>query len=157
MSIPYPCYSSPLPIKLENGIVNQPLDLSFNSLEKKAIQQFKDKISIQQISKELDLSIDRIYSIISKTSLVKIKNFKKYTSDIKNRVKEAKNAGKTLAEIAKIFNLKPHQALYINRFNRSLFVKQLYHSINIVPNRGSPMTVKKLKDLLHHQHIQRKA
>lgn len=144
-----------LPIKLENDIADQPLDLSFNSLEKKVIQQFKDQISVQQISKELDLSIDRIYSIISKTSLVKIKDFKRYTSDIKNRVKEARNAGKTLSETAKIFDLKPYQVLYVNRRNRDLLVKKLCHSINTIPNRGpSPMTIEKLKTLLHYRHMQ---
>lgn len=53
MPISYPSLS----IKLENDLPDPPLDLSFNSLEKKVIQQFKDQISVQQISKELDLSI----------------------------------------------------------------------------------------------------
>ena len=155
MSTPHVYYSSPLPTKLENDDSDQLLDLSFSSLGKKVIQQFKDQISIQQISKELNLSIDRIYSIISKTSLVKIKDFKRYTSDIKNRVKEAQNAGKTAIEIAKIFNLKPYQARYINRCNRNLLIKQLCHSVNTIPNKGpSPMTIEKLKTLLRFRHIQ---
>ena len=152
-----PClyYSSLLPIKLENDIADQPLDLSFNSLKEKVIQKFEDQISVQQISEELDLSIDRIYSIISKTSLIKIKDFGRYTSNIKARVKEAQNAGKTLQEIAKIFSLKPHQVLYINRRNRDFSVKQLCHSVNAIPNRGpSPMTIEKLKMLLRFRRIQ---
>ncbi|PWU14862.1 MAG: hypothetical protein C5B45_03685 [Chlamydiae bacterium] len=90
MSISHPHSLPPLSMKSESDLPDQPLDLSFNSL---VIQQFKDQISVQQISKELGLSTDRIYSIISKTSLVKIKDFTRYTSDIKDRVKEARIAG----------------------------------------------------------------
>lgn len=154
MSIPPPYYSPLFPIKQENDPTDQPLDLSFNSLEKKVIQQFKDQISIQQISKRLNLSIDEIYSIISKTSSIKIKCLREYTKDIKYRVKEAQNEGKSLSEIAEIFKLKPHQMIYINRSNRTACLKQLCHCVNAIPNKGpSLMTIEKLKEHLRFRCI----
>ncbi|MEK7340183.1 MAG: hypothetical protein WBD50_05985 [Candidatus Rhabdochlamydia sp.] len=115
-SITYSPYLTPLLIKLEND--HQPLDLSLTPLEKKVIQQFKDQIPIIHISKNLNLSTYRIYSIIHKKPLITIKYFGRYTSDIKYRVQEAQNSGKPL---------------------------------NGVP---SPMTMEKLKALLHCRRIQ---
>lgn len=147
MSIFYPYHLPSFP--LENNLSNQPLDLSSRTLEKKVIQQFKDQVPIQQISKKLDLSIDKIYSIISKTSSIRIKVFGKYTSNIKYRVKEAQNKGKTLSETAKIFNLNLQQVIYINYLNGD-------NPANLARNKGrpSPTTIKKLKALLHRRRIQ---
>lgn len=136
MSIPCSLFRA----KLEDNIADQPLDLSLNTLEKIVIQQFKNQISVQRISKNLNLSINKIYSIVNKTFSIKIKNFGKYTSDIKYRVKEARNIGKTLKEIKEIFKLKLYQVIYIDRCNRHVLMKQLYHSINPIPNRGYPPT-----------------
>ncbi|MDR2539769.1 MAG: hypothetical protein LBC45_04135 [Chlamydiales bacterium] len=146
-------YSPSFP--LENDFSDQPLDLSLTLLEKKVIRRFKDRFPIRQISEKLNVNIDEIYSIISKTSSIKIKDFKGYTKDIKYRFKEAQNAGKTIAEIQKIFKLKRYQATYINRCVRSFLIKQLCQCINAIPNRDvSPMTIERLKKLLHSRRIQ---
>ncbi len=129
MSVSCPYYMTSLPIKLENDVSHdEPLDLSFKPLEKKVIQQFRDQISVQRISKNFNLNINEIYNIINKTSLMQIKDPKgKYTPDIKHRIQEAKNKGKTLKEITKIFHLEFHQVNYINRCNRDVSLKELCH------------------------------
>jgi hypothetical protein len=145
---------SPLLIKLENDLPDQPFDLSLRTLEEKVIQKLNDQTPVQQISQELDATIYKIYSIIRKQPLIKIKDFGRYTLDIKYRIQEARCLGISSKEIAKIFNLKPHQVLYINRCNRDILMEQLCHSVNLIPNGGaSAMTIEKLKALLHRRRI----
>ncbi len=143
------------PIKLEITIPDGPLDLSLRTLEEGVIQKVEDQIPIQQISQELTSSVYKIYSIITKKSLIKIKSSRKYTPSIKYRVQEAYCLGIPLKKIAKIFNLKKSQVIYINCLNRDILIEQLCHSINLIPNRNSPpMTIEKLKTLLRFRRIQ---
>ena len=98
---------------IENKIQYKPLDLSLSSLEEKVTQEFNTQIPIQEISKRLELSISRIYEIISKKKdSVIIKKGSRYACSIRYRIQEAQKLKITQKKIAEILHLKQSQVAY---------------------------------------------